>query len=444
MKILYRYILKEQIGPLLSGIAIIIAVFMLDFLLEILDLIFSKGAGVAPVLKLFFYNFAWMFALAVPMGVLVASLVSFGRLSQDGEIVAIRNAGIPIYRIMVPPLILYIVLFLFMIYFSANILPDFNYKAKTLMVSISKKRPTLSIKERYFNEVTSDYTLFAKRVNYKENRLYGVIIYNKSAGRFPQIVIADSGDMKYDERSDALFLKLYAGEIHEVKDEDPAQFKRALFRVQRIKIPNIGSKFEEVSYIQKGDREMNLASLRAEAEKREKLIKENEQKIVELSHEGVNQVFMPTNYTNLKKNVRTILLQIKAQREEIKSLTRQKYSYLVEVQKKFSIPFACVVFALLGAPVGILARRGGYLTALAISLLFFILYWAFLIGGEELADRGKANPVLAMWFPNIVVGTIALYFNYHLMYERTPIRWIDYITRLRFFKRLYAKGEQCE
>ncbi|MGB9561814.1 MAG: LptF/LptG family permease, partial [bacterium] len=234
MKILHRYILKEQLGPFFTSIVIVLMVFVIDFLLEILDLIFNKGAGLALVLKLFFHNLAWMIALAVPMATLIAIIVSFGRLSEDGEIIALRNAGISLYKASIPVFLFYSTVSILMIYFSAKILPEYNYKAKTLMVSLSRKRPTISIKEGYFNEITEAYTIFTKKANYKENKLYSVIIYDKSKGRYPEIIVADSSMINYDEKNDALTLVLYSGEVHTVSDENPTQFTRAIFRRQKI------------------------------------------------------------------------------------------------------------------------------------------------------------------------------------------------------------------
>lgn len=437
MKIIHKYIIKEQIGPFVAGLAIVLMVFLLDFLLEILDLIFSKGAGLALVLKLFFYNLSWMLALAVPMATLLATIISFGRLSEDGEILAIRSTGISIYRLSSPLIFFYLALTAIMIYFSANILPESNYKAKTLMVSLSKKRPTISIKEGYFNEITDYHTIFTKKANYKENKLYGIILYDKSKGRYPEIVVADSGKIKYDEKSDALILYLYSGEIHSINQENPSQFTRALFRRQKIEIKDIGSKFELLKAVTRGDREMTISMLKGEINEREKRIEDNRKKIVELSHQGVLLISRRNRINDLKRDIKTIYLQTNILLQEIKALKKEKNAYLVEIEKKYAIPFACFLFPLLGIPIGILVRRGGYLTSIAISILFFVVYWAFLVGGEELADRGKINGTISIWSANFVTAYLAFYFNYRLNYERTPFRAIEWLKSHKFIRNLF-------
>ena len=105
----------------------------------------------------------------------------------------------------------------------------------------------------------------------------------------------------------------------------------------------------------------------------------------------------------------------------INSYQKSINSYRVELHKKFSIPFACIIFIIIGAPLGMISRRGGLGTSISISLLFFIIYWAFLIGGEELADRGLLHPGLSMWLPNIILGFIGLYLCYIVSVEKNII-----------------------
>jgi len=119
--------------------------------------------------------------------------------------------------------------------------------------------------------------------------------------------------------------------------------------------------------------------------------------------------------TNLKRGVSTDFSLISSYQKSINT-------YTVELHKKFSIPFACIIFIIIGAPLGVMARKGGLGSSISISLLFFIIYWAFLIGGEELADRGFLNPGLSMWLPNIILGLIGIYLCYAITNEKKIIK----------------------
>ena len=123
----------------------------------------------------------------------------------------------------------------------------------------------------------------------------------------------------------------------------------------------------------------------------------------------------------LKRRMKNLKRGINTDYSLKKSHEKSINSYRVELHKKFSIPFACIVFILIGAPLGIISKKGGLGTSVSISLLFFVIYWAFLIGGEELADRGLLSPPLSMWLPNIVLGIVGIYLCYIMVYEKNII-----------------------
>jgi lipopolysaccharide export system permease protein len=129
------------------------------------------------------------------------------------------------------------------------------------------------------------------------------------------------------------------------------------------------------------------------------------------------------NYNRALRNTQSFSQQILASKSNIDHFNREINKYEVEVHKKFSIPFACLVFVLIGAPLGIKARKGSFGVGFTFSVGFFLIYWICLIGGEELADRQIVIPSLAMWFPNIVVGTLGVLMTFKTLKETTFIRW---------------------
>ena len=112
--------------------------------------------------------------------------------------------------------------------------------------------------------------------------------------------------------------------------------------------------------------------------------------------------------SRVKRRLKNLKRGIESDFSLITSYNNSINKYLVELHKKFSIPFACIVFIFIGTPLGIMARKGGFAVSMAFSLSFFIIYWIFLIGGEEFADRGLLSPVLSMWLPNIVLGSLGI------------------------------------
>ena len=150
MKILDRYIIKNLFPPFLGALGVVLFVLVMDFLLDILNLIIAKGVPVWAVGKLFLYNLAWMLSLAIPMASLVASLMAYGRMSEDREIVAARSSGISFPRMMMPGLLIMVLLSAIMVIFNDKVVPEYNYKAKQMMVQIHRKKPLAAIRPRVF------------------------------------------------------------------------------------------------------------------------------------------------------------------------------------------------------------------------------------------------------------------------------------------------------
>jgi len=413
MKTLSRYVIKEHFMPFIGGLAIIMFVLVMDFILDILNLIIAKGVQASVVIELFVLNLSWMLALAVPMACLLASLMAFGRLTEDGEITATRSSGIPLTKLMIAPGIATLLLSGFMIYFSNNLLPEANYKAKMLMGDIKRKKPTLAIKERVFIDDFPGFGLYIEEVDQKTGQLIEITIYDQKDRRVPRIVQADSGKMEYSETTDALTLNLFNGTIHEIDEKDPTLYTKIDFDKQTIRFTDLGTKLTRRDEGHRGDRELNIAQMKERIADKKKAIVKSHAKIVEVSDKTFRRA-IPVKPQNTKKELPEILNKIESrvkaasqsinsQMNAIKAHKRYIRKYKVEIHKKITLPLACFFFFLIGAPVGVWTRKGGVGIALGFGLGFFVIYWAFLIGGEELADRGFITPWFSMWAANIVM-----------------------------------------
>lgn len=134
-----------------------------------------------------------------------------------------------------------------------------------------------------------------------------------------------------------------------------------------------------------------------------------------------NQVQM--NRSKIIRKTQALLQRLESEKNNLGFYRKQIFKFQVEIHKKFSIPFASIVFILIGTPLGIKAKKGSLGVGVTFSIGFFLLYWVFLIGGEELADRQLLSPFLAMWLPNIIVGSFGIYLTYQVVKETTFIRW---------------------
>ncbi|MCX7875984.1 MAG: LptF/LptG family permease [Melioribacteraceae bacterium] len=416
--ILIKYILRNHILPFLFACLVLISVFLLQFLMKFADKLIGKGLDTLIIIKLIVYNLAWMVVLVVPMAVLVATLMAFGNMSQNNEIAIMKASGISLYRMIVPPLISSIIIAIFLIYFNNRIYPDANHAARLLMEDITRKKPTLSLVPGVFSQEVSNYAILARDVIQETNEIKDVTIYDYSSPPKVNIVTAKEGKIYFIPSQKKLIMDLKIGEIHESDTYRQNVYRRLRFTHHKIAMPADQFTFEQSTPGgPRGDREMGAHTMLAIVDSINKVQnlyqKEFNDKLAQIS--GEKNHYQPLDTTKniyisfkveqrlriIENNFSDVLNRIEFNRKEINR-------YMVEVHKKYALPFACIVFVLIGAPLGTMTRKGGIGMASGISLVFFVIYWAFLIGGEKLADRDLLSPFVGIWSANIVLGLLGV------------------------------------
>ncbi len=430
MKIFHRYILTEHLLPFTFALLVLLFVLLTNFLLRALDRFLGKGLGVGVLLEYVVLNLAWIAALAVPMAVLVATLMAFGRLTHDNEITAMRVAGLSYASILRPALIFGAIICLVLIVFNNQVLPEANHRARILSADINRKRPDVAVEVGYFVDDLPSYSMLVRGKVGTEFR--DILIYSKDNRTRQMTIFADRGTMQTID--DAILLYLEDGEIHDLSLPNYDEYRRLKFKRHRIVIPVDNLYLERRESNLRGDREMTIAMMQGK-------IAAYREKIANVKRRVAARIASQTPFALTAEVTRTAALSAaerwQAAIADSASLTRVDSArlmrrarnlqrglggdfnlvasyfrginrYRVEIHKKFSLPFACIVFVLVGAPLGIMARRGGFAVATALSLGFFVVYWGLLIAGEELADRGLVSPILGMWSPNIVLAFVGI------------------------------------
>ena len=439
MRILPLYILREHIGPFLFGLFIITFVLVMDFILEILNLIITRGLNAYTVLEMFGLNLAWMLALSIPMAVLVATLMAFGRMSADNEITALRSTGVSLYRIVFPVILASLVIAVGLVFFNNLILPDANHKARLLMTQIYQKRPTLNIKENVFIDEIPGYHILIKRIDPRSSKIGDILIYDQRDRIIPRTIFAKKGNLEFSADGNTLIMELYDGEIHETDEKEPTQYRRVTFDKQVIFINEVTPELTMTGSDYRTDREMSVERMRKEIKEIAQQIDPQKEKLnsLQVSLDTLPDVAPGKPFREFTQSERQKFhhkQRLLRERQQTQQVIRQSQhrinSFKVEIHKKYSIPVACLVFVLIGAPLGIMAKRGNIVIGLGLSLGFFVLYWAFLIAGEELADRMLITPFWAMWSANILIGAAGLYL---LVKSAREIRflswsWLEKIT----------------
>jgi lipopolysaccharide export system permease protein len=431
MKILTRYILKEHVGPFLFAFFTITFLLIIDFVPKIVNHVLDKDLPVSVVLELIGLNLAWMVALSVPMSVLVATLMAFGRLTADFEITAIKTSGVNMLRVLVPLLVAGGVISVLMIQFSDKVLPDLNRRARLLRSDISVMRPTLVFRSGIFISDIPGYLIYIEKIDHATSRVEGVRITDTKDPDKPQIVVADSGYLASTDNGRNMRFTLYDGEMHTLDTKDPNNYHKVDFKQQVINITVAGSELRRTDSNYRTDREMPIKMMQEHVDRaraavipfRRRIIQSLNAKLLRLFSDSAAPVVPDTlSYSAaiaaVKNDAQGLLNIVRRSRQQIEAQQRVMNKYTIEIYKKYSIPVASLAFILIGAPLGVLSKRGGMGTAIAISILLFIVYWAFLIGGEDLADRGLVSPFWAMWGANILIGGVGLYLLYIVVTEK--------------------------
>ena len=441
MFILWRHILRVHIGPFIFSVVLLMCIFLLQFLMKYLDQLTGKGLSAAVIAELITLNLAWMLVLAVPMGVLVATLMAFGGLASTNQITAMRASGVSLYRMIAPVVAASIIICFLLISFDNDVLPDANHRTKVLTNDISHKKPTLTLVPGMFIQLLQGHSILVRKTFEYSNDLEGVTILDYSKPMITATITAHRGTISFSTDYRKLIMDLSDGEIHQVNNQLKSQYRVIRFQKHRIVMDAEGFNFQRSreTDISRGDREMSVQMMSHNIDSIRILQANIEHHLNEITGKrqeeilNVKKFIEPSIiYTMPLKGIKADPSQQAAVRSDLALINfyeRSIRSYLVEIHKKFSIPFACIVFVFIGVPLGIMSRRGTFGMSASLSLGFFVFYWACLKGGENLADRGYFDPWVGMWIANIVLGIIGLYLTVRTARENLTIDW-SHFTRL--------------
>ncbi len=435
LKTLTRYILKEHIWPFLFAISLLTLIFLLNILFRDLGRMLSRGINIFTFLELLGLNLAWIIALSFPMGVLVSTLFTFGKFSAENEITAIKASGISFLQLLMPVLIAGVLLAAGLIVYNNTVLPEFNHRARLLTEDIYRKIPTIKIEPNVVFTDIPDINLFTKKIIDLDSssRLETIIIDDLTNPYKRKTILAQWGILQFDEEADRLILDLYDGEIHEVDYNNLTDYRRGTFNQHRLSIDIPGLSLKRSNSSHRGDREKTIQMMERDIKKYRESIATRNERIATLIGQQFANVLPPDLFQNLngpitlsnndvfandktntdlfqivKTRLKNSQNQIKQEKRLIRSYSRKISSLQVEIHKKYSIPVACIIFIFVGAPLGIVTKKGNMGVAVGISMLFFLMFWVSLIQGEILADRQIVSPAFAMWSADIIVGVIGL------------------------------------
>lgn len=442
MKILHRYISKTFIGPFILVFAVVVFIFLMQFLWKYIDDLVGKDLDIVVIAKLLFYASAGLSSMAFPLAVLLASIMTLGSLGENYELIAMKASGISLQRIM-RPLIVVSALIGVAAFLCANYLtPYTNFKFRSLLYSIQQKRPELQIREGVFFDSIDGYSIRIGHRNYNTNMLYDIQIYDHTAAAGNvALTMADSGFMTMTENKRYMELVLYDAESYnDVLDsrgriQQTRPFRRDFYAVQTIRIPLGDFSLQEIdeNLFKQGYQMMNVSQLNYVIDSLKTELSANYEELVTLVKPRFNvkddgAVYRDTivpdvpayigsesKYMKLR-SVRNAIDVARAVRNDAatsqivtSSSFRDVRRYAIELQRKFSMAFACFIFFFIGAPLGSVIRKGGMGAAIVVAVLFFVFYYVINIIGEKSAREGLLTPAEGMWIASAVLLPIGVF-----------------------------------
>ena len=279
------------------------------------------------------------------------------------------------------------------------------------MQDISRQKPTLSLEPGVFSQEVSNYAILAREINQKTNELRDITIYDYSDPREIKVVTAEKGKIYFSKDQTKLIMDLENGEIHESDVSKPNLYRRVRFEKHRIAMDGAQFTFQQSALgSPRGERELSASAMR---EIVDSLSVARTRYRIDLTRESEKYFYLDTAamkinrpagigaqhlmYSRLLDNLRNERNIIVSRYKRLEAKKNEINKYEVEIYKKYALPAACIVFVLIGAPLGTMTKKGGFGVAASISLFFFLVYWAFLIGGEKLAERDFFAPFWGMW-----------------------------------------------
>jgi lipopolysaccharide export system permease protein len=474
-----KFVLKSFIGPLVFTFFIVLIILILQFLWMYVDELAGKGLNFKVVVELI-YHFAMTFVpTALPLAILLASLMTFGNMGEFSELTALKSSGIPLQRIMRPLMIMIGFIAIISFFFSNNVLPYSTSKARTLLYDIRRKKPDINIQAGTFYNGVPDFSIKITTKDPITNRLNNLIIYDHREKKGnSSVILADSGYMKTTPDGTGLIMILYNGySFNEIEEKNMNQSLRKYpsrkdyFKEQTIVIPLTGFDLErsEDGLFKSNSAMLNISQLTffidslntKHVERVNNQFKEFNTTRVYTQKSSLNRYSSQVKsedslrtakpfdawavYDSLDVNEKSAVLSraianvkdgssyLSERNETIHWEIKAIKKYEVEWNRKLTMSFACLVFFFIGAPLGAIIRKGGLGTPSVISIFFFVIYYVISISAQKLVEEDVVGTFAGMWAASYILLPIGIFLTYKATTD-SVIMNID--TYLVFIKKI--------
>jgi len=358
-KTLCRYVYREIATPFFFALLIFTIILFTVRILKLVELVVNRGVPLEQLLAIFLYILPAFFAVTVPMSFLLALLWSFGRLSSDREILALKSCGVSFRQMAFPVAVVTMLILSGTFFLTLYARPWSNTALRQVIYEVTKTRATAGLREKTFNDEFDGVVVYTDEIRPPGDVLQGVMIADNRTEQRQNTIFARQGRVVINEDSQLLTLRLFDGTVHSTETSRKG-YQTTHFATYDLTL-NLATAFSGMEQTTVAPPELSLHDLLASIDQK--------QKNGELAN-----------------------------------------AELSEFHRRFSLPFSCLVFALLALPLSVRPMWGFRAHGFAISIVIIVAYYVLLTVGETLGKKGSLPPVIALWLPNLVLGSIGVIF----------------------------------
>ena len=395
---IWRYVFREVLSPTFLGLCVYVLVFVMNILFELAELAIKKDLSIRSVATILFFCLPRMLEMTIPMAILLGVLVGIGRLSTDSEVIALRASGVSYWKVLYPVLTLGIIGWVMSSVLMLAMEPGANYKRhqiyNRLMYSADMRR---EIKPRVFFEDVPGMLLYADEVHQGGDFLEKVFIYQSEDGGKELVTVARRAQIEYDRQTGVARFFLEAGVTHSTTPSEPESYQLSSFERQMI--------------VKEPDESFKL---RSSLLNRPPPKNYHEQSLGDLAHS----------------------ITLAGAIDHAETRNRVVGNILAIMHERFALPVACLVFAILGVPLGVMNRRGGRASGFSLSIGISIVYWILYSAGQNFVTQGRLSPYVGMWIGNGFLGMLGIVLL--LLRERSEGLQLSLLVPVRLQRTLAA------
>ena len=474
------YIIKTFLGPFFFIFSILFFIFMVNIVWIQMFNLGGKGLTTWTLAKFFYYLSVGIIKMVLPLTILLASIMTFGGFGERYELAAMKSAGISLLRIMRPLLFTNIFFASILFLFSNYIIPDFQKKAKNMIYNIRTTKPALNFTPGQFITSLPETSIRFDELYGENDNLMKEVFIHKTAGAYEdqRTIIAKKGEIISEPGSNYLKFTLYDGFIFEDNLAKPNFNDRLRQENQSIKFDTLVSYFDISELLDKAiesekitndyefqtyhqlnstihklteNNEKNLKTISEDLVRQssnyllEPTKKSEESKITEpFSIDTLKQEKKLDILSNAYSKIEGLEMSKKSQNESILYMAKSYAKVVMYQQQIIAYSIMCFIFFLIGASLGSIVRKGGFGLPVIFAIIIFVIFFVINLSAENVAWKGKLNPYLAAWLPNIIFFPFSIWITYKALTDSQIFDIEKYKSLIKPFTKRFLKNKEHE